>query len=657
MKIKTIFIFSHDGRKRELNFNTDGLNIITGKSSTGKSELTSIVEYCMGKTHYAIAAGVLSEKVAWFGVIYQFNERQVLVAKPSPKHGAKYVSNVMLLEGMDIAIPAFEDLSINTEDDTVVKVLSTHLGIPENRTSVPMYNSRTSFKATIQHSVYYLFQKQNIITNKNTLFYQQDEIDKQIPQTIKDTLPILLGISSDEKYNLEALLRSEKRALKICEKQIQEAKLYRNAITENGLNLLLEAKALGMIDFDSTEIPSDSEIASYLNSALSWQPEEIPDTVDNKISELQESIQDLREERQDLRTKMEEAKSFSNGSDGFTNEMFEQKSRLESIKLLPYDAQGKWQWPFSEENLLMDSPIAEALLKELNELDKTLEMVTGDKPKLVEFIKTKESEIQAINDSIRMKESELSSIISVNESIDHLKSRNYAASKVLGKISIYLENQISDDDRIKLEQKYSQIQSRISVLNEQIGVDNSEEKENAVLNAISLDITKFMKAFDTEFSDCPFYFNLKYLEVSFLRNGEVITLKRTGGGENHLAMHLATLLALHSFAYKNNRPIPRFLFIDQPSQVYFPKTINYAEIDGSKEDTEKSLDDHDMNKVRKMFKILFDYTNNDIPGFQLIITEHANLREPWFQNALVEPTWAKPPALVPEDWPNAEEFG
>jgi hypothetical protein len=64
-----------------------------------------------------------------------------------------------------------------------------------------------------------------------------------------------------------------------------------------------------------------------------------------------------------------------------------------------------------------------------------------------------------------------------------------------------------------------------------------------------------------------------------------------------------------------------------------------------------------MNKVRKMFKILFDYTNNDIPGFQLIITEHANLREPWFQNALVEPTWAKPPALVPEDWPNAEEFG
>ncbi|PRE66231.1 hypothetical protein, partial [Burkholderia multivorans] len=33
------------------------------------------------------------------------------------------------------------------------------------------------------------------------------------------------------------------------------------------------------------------------------------------------------------------------------------------------------------------------------------------------------------------------------------------------------------------------------------------------------------------------------------------------------------------------------------------------------------------------------------------ITEHANLREQWFQDALVEQPWTKPPALVPEDWP------
>ncbi len=38
-------------------------------------------------------------------------------------------------------------------------------------------------------------------------------------------------------------------------------------------------------------------------------------------------------------------------------------------------------------------------------------------------------------------------------------------------------------------------------------------------------------------------------------------------------------------------------------------------------------------------------------GFQLIVTEHANLRDQWFQDSLVEQPWTKPPALVPEDWP------
>ena len=45
MKIHSILIYSHDARKRVLAFNTNGLNIITGRASTGKSALSEIVEY------------------------------------------------------------------------------------------------------------------------------------------------------------------------------------------------------------------------------------------------------------------------------------------------------------------------------------------------------------------------------------------------------------------------------------------------------------------------------------------------------------------------------------------------------------------------------------------------------------------------------------
>ena len=44
MKIKSIHIYSHHGQRRDLLFKIDGLNVITGRSSTGKSALSEIIE-------------------------------------------------------------------------------------------------------------------------------------------------------------------------------------------------------------------------------------------------------------------------------------------------------------------------------------------------------------------------------------------------------------------------------------------------------------------------------------------------------------------------------------------------------------------------------------------------------------------------------------
>ncbi len=125
-------------------------------------------------------------------------------------------------------------------------------------------------------------------------------------------------------------------------------------------------------------------------------------------------------------------------------------------------------------------------------------------------------------------------------------------------------------------------------------------------------------------------------------------MNRTGGGKNHLAYHLSALLALHFFASKNNCPIPQFLLIDQPSQVHFPSEEIYKQADGTIQKTEA---DADMTAVRQLFELLLKFTEKDVPGFQIIVTEHANLKDQWFQDALVETPWIKPPALVPEDWP------
>ncbi len=76
----------------------------------------------------------------------------------------------------------------------------------------------------------------------------------------------------------------------------------------------------------------------------------------------------------------------------------------------------------------------------------------------------------------------------------------------------------------------------------------------------------------------------------------------------------------------------------------------YKEVDGSVSKTE-AHNDADLVAVHRLFEFLYRFTQEDAPGFQIIVTEHANLAEQWFQDALVDDPWTKPPALVPEDWP------
>jgi hypothetical protein len=159
MKISSIHIYRHDGQRRDLRFKTDGLNVITGRSSTGKSALSEIIEYCMGRSTFNVPEGVIRDKVSWYAVVYEFPQEQVLIAKPTPATGGTSCSTAMLRRGNQLATPDFEELAINTDDDAIVGLLSRLLGIPENRTDVAIEHSRESYDANIKHTNYYLFQK------------------------------------------------------------------------------------------------------------------------------------------------------------------------------------------------------------------------------------------------------------------------------------------------------------------------------------------------------------------------------------------------------------------------------------------------------------------------------------------------------------------
>jgi hypothetical protein len=264
------------------------------------------------------------------------------------------------------------------------------------------------------------------------------------------------------------------------------------------------------------------------------------------------------------------------------------------------------------------------------------------------FIAEQTEEIRLINELIKTREFELASAISANEVIAAMGSRNNAAARVVGRISFFLEGACPNAELETMAKEQQRLKLRIKQLEREIAKDDRDERLASVLNSISSLASGYIKKLGAEFSEFPFRLDLNQLTLVADRPERPVPMFRTGGGENHLAYHLAALLALHQFAEEAKRPLPGFLFIDQPTQVYFPSEKAYDEADGSVERTEA---DADILAVRRLFELLRDFTQKQCVGFQIIVTEHANLRDQWFQEALVEASWSKPPALVPEDWP------
>jgi hypothetical protein len=221
----------------------------------------------------------------------------------------------------------------------------------------------------------------------------------------------------------------------------------------------------------------------------------------------------------------------------------------------------------------------------------------------------------------------------------------------VGRISLFLENLVPNNELLRLRAEERRLKARVADLEEKLGADDSDTRLASTLSNIAVHMSGYIRSLGGEFCEYPARLDLHHLTVVIDRPGRLVYMNRTGGGENHLAYHLAALLALHRFAATYNYPIPRFMLIDQPTQVYFPSETSYKAAGGSIEQTEGQKD-ADLEAVRRLFETLQRFTTQDAPGFQLIVTEHANLREDWFQAALVEEPWAKPPALVPDDWPD-----
>src|SRR5258708_30433861 len=78
-----VFLYSHDSRRRDVLFDLNSVNIITGPSGSGKSAICEIIDYCLGASRCHIP-GVVRDATSWAGILLATESTQVFIASRIP---------------------------------------------------------------------------------------------------------------------------------------------------------------------------------------------------------------------------------------------------------------------------------------------------------------------------------------------------------------------------------------------------------------------------------------------------------------------------------------------------------------------------------------------------------------------------------------------
>jgi hypothetical protein len=160
---------------------------------------------------------------------------------------------------------------------------------------------------------------------------------------------------------------------------------------------------------------------------------------------------------------------------------------------------------------------------------------------------------------------------------------------------------------------------------------------------------KLLPGLGVERPDDPVSLSLVELTLRVKSLNREDSLWEIGSGSNWLAYHLANILALHEyFLDQPTSPVPAFLVLDQPSQVYFPTKLSARP---TEIDMDPQLADDDAQRVRAIFQILAQVCDSTSNRLQIIVLDHAG-ESVWGEIPsvhLVE-EWRNGRKLIPPDW-------
>ncbi|NVD96483.1 DUF3732 domain-containing protein [Massilia sp. BJB1822] len=655
--IEKIVLWPRDTTKQvfKLEFSADKVNVIHGRSGTGKSSIIAIVDYCLGATRCAIPVGVIRDTTDWFGILLNLNGRQVLVARRSPGLGkgteefyidqqfsrlpALILGHYTLRQFKDAynAMLGLTNLPMTTEEQTAQN---------EGR---PSYRDLAAFNFLPQH----------IVANPNTLFYKADTYEHR--ERLRRVMPYALGIIDTQYVANERERARLQRTLDEINKKIELLAQSLLPLKTDVDTLWIEAKEIGLVVGDSLtleeRVTAFGELITMLEQDRIGERLQIPDyaLTNRRYKEAVEREARLQKAVEQARRQVRGLEQLAKQAQDFRSAVNTERDRVINLDWLR-DSVSKGHACIacgSESDQL--SSVITHLDREVNQVEE-LQAALFDNPVVDREIEKAKAHLYETAEALQLARMQLLPLVQVENAAKNSLSRVYL---LLGRMQSTIKSLKKVGKDSDQEKRIAELSKQLEELEKYFEKSGRELREQSIDHEISSLIAIYANGFKLD-QRGSIKLDKKELTLSFSRGkAKPEFLWEVGSGANWMGYHISAFMALHEFLSSTRRstlPVFSFLIIDQPSQVYFPSASSGAnELDGDEETVHKILAERDVDVLatKRIFAMLDLAMERSKRQFQVIVLEHAD-RTIWGEYDMHEVAkWKhEGEGLIPSEWLN-----
>ncbi|GKS91894.1 DUF3732 domain-containing protein [Acidovorax sp. SUPP2539] len=637
-------------KPRRLQFALGKVNVISGASRTGKSAVIPIIDYCLGSSTCSIPVNTIRKHCEWFGVIVATAQGDKLLARREP--GAQRSTDDMFLMEANTIVDVPQRIVKNTNADAVKRLLDDLAGLSKLDFSGGEESNGFDGRPSFRDLAAFTFQPQNIIANPDVLFFKTNTYEHR--EKLRKIFPYVLGAVTPGLMAKQFELQRTRSELRRKERELKEAQEVSARWLADLTAKFSEAQELGLTPKPEQQLTRGQmielleEVVARTDLTITVSTATISEAL-SELNGLEAEEREVSRELTTLRHRLEEMNRMLVGGDQYGAAIGLQRGRLQLSSWLIGHTDDQADCP------MCGSHTASAR-KKLKVLSARLEEVEAEAGVDKEVPAAFDRELQRVTTEVGVTTERLRSVQLRKRSLSgrskEASERQFAAKKgerFVGNLeaALDLHRRLGSDSG--LVDEVAKLRDIVQALEVELKAQDVDTRKRRALNAVNSYAGRLLPSLDVENPDDPISLEISDLTIKVRGADREDYLSEIGSGSNWLSYHLAMLLALHQFYLSQNQsPVPSFLVLDQPSQVYFPKNLVRRPDEGEQE---LRLRDEDIDAVRKVFEVLGKVVMKAEGKLQVIVLDHAS-RDVWGDSAGVVglKEWREGIKLVPMRW-------